>query len=194
MLGRSCCFPGDTWGGLSGNISCRFSQHPETTDLINLIKKRNIPAPLFKCCWSLAVGPGAVGLSIPWNFCPCWGTGERLWWGAPPSESGSQMWRWQLPGVSGLVFLSVCPDGNSLSSNPKASSWKAVMCFTYLQCISSYLHSHFDSFSLQRSDLKAEKVVLEILLMAAVVLWLRAVVTWPLQISLGIFLSSFIFS
>lgn len=68
------------------------------------------------------------------------------------------------------------------------------MYCTYLQWISSYLHSCFHSFSLQRSDLKAERVILEILLTAAVVLWLRAVVKWPLQISLDIFPSNFIFS
>lgn len=68
------------------------------------------------------------------------------------------------------------------------------MYCTYLQWISSYLHSCFHSFSLQRSDLKAERVILEILLTAAVVLWVRAIVKWPLQISLDIFPSNFLFS
>lgn len=82
----------------------------------------------------------------------------------------------------------------SLSSNPKASSWKTIMCFTYLQCIPSYPHSHFHSFSPQRSDLMAERVILKILLMVAVFLWPRDVVIWPLQISLAFFSSELIFS
>ena len=68
------------------------------------------------------------------------------------------------------------------------------MCFTYLHCISSYLHSHFHSFCPQRSDLRAERVILTILHMVAAVLWPRVVVIWPLQISLDFFPSKLIFS
>lgn len=82
----------------------------------------------------------------------------------------------------------------SLSSNPKASSWKTIVCFIYLQCIPSYLLSRFHSFSPQRSDLLAERVILKILLMVAVFLWPRDVVMWPLQISLAFFPSELIFS
>lgn len=52
----------------------------------------------------------------------------------------------------------------------------------------------FALFPPQRSNLRAERVILKILLMIAVVLWPRAVVIWPLQISFDSFPSRFIFS